>query len=97
MNRLVAVVALFVLCGCAGRSTPSHDPPEHVEWPDEFDDSYFMAFTGNVADTVAAHTDLPDPYECEGKFYVTGEGEDVVLWLATNGAWVQIAPPREAD
>lgn len=96
--RLVLVVLLpLMVCSCAGRAPKPGGftdlPPEAVlrEWED-VDAIAFVSFHTAVEDTVPTPADLPAAEACEGKYYVTGEGEHVALWLATAGSWVQVAP-----
>ena len=100
MTRLIVLVLALVLAGCAGRTATVPDAeiflnPDPLAW--KVDSSYFISFSTVLTDTVATPADLPAADTCEGEFYATFEGEDVRLWLAINGTWVQIAPQKEVE
>lgn len=94
MNRVLVLILVLALAGCAGRS---RTVPEVDEWWEgaEFDQTVFVSFHTAIEDTVPTVADLPPADTCEGKFYATCQGEDVALWVAVAGTWVQVTPQEE--
>ena len=102
LRLVLAVLLPLAVCSCAGRTAPVPDlmleagPSEYVEWdPDDIDGPSYVLFYTTATDTVPTPADLPTADTCEGEFYVTGQGEDVALWLASGGAWVKVTPQEE--